>query len=137
MLATTETLFFGDVAISNWCESEGVLGPANLRVSQVSYVKRYVQKLHGVGEVQLQYCYRANGHTEFRGYELFTGAIDNDRGSFIASINGYVDKDSRIIRAELEVNSGSGSADLHAVSGLGSYLITDSGYCSYECTLLV
>lgn len=106
-------------------------------ISQISYMKRYMHRLRGVGEVQLQYGYRANGHIEFRGCELFTGSVDDNRGSFVASISGYVEKDCNIVRGELKVNSGSGSNDLHAISRLESYIITNDGTCSYEYTLLV
>ena len=131
----SEYTLHGIAAISNYAESEGILGPDGLRVSQVTYVKTYMlETFRGVGEVQLQYSYLRNGQVNFSGFELFSGGVNDNKGSLILSVSGSVNPDNGDVSAKQLLSYGAGSSELFAYSGEGSYVIKDK-QCSFEFTL--
>jgi len=132
----TDNFLHGSAVISNHSQTEGVLGADGLRISQVSYVKSYLNKsIRGVGEVQLQYRYRMNGETDLVGFELFSGAIGERNGSLIFELTGTINSESGVVSIEKNLKYGSGSAEFYACSGKGSYEIAKDGRCSFELTL--
>ena len=136
MQSVTDNFLHGSVAISNYSQTEGVLGADGLRISQVSYVKSYLDKsIRGVGEVQLQYRHRMNDEIDLVGFELFSGAIAQRNGSLIFELMGTINSESRVVSIEQNLKRGSGSAELFTCSGKGSYVIVKDGNCSYELTL--
>ena len=136
MQLVTDSFLHGSAAISNYSESEGILGPDGLRISQVSYVKRYLQKgIMGTGELQLQYCYTTDDEITFVGYELFSGGISDRRGSFILDTAGSVNIESGVISANQSLSKGSCSTEFMGFTGKGSYVVAKNGYCSFEFTI--
>ena len=136
MQLVTDNYLHGSVAISNYSQTEGVLGADGLRISQVSYVKSYLDKsIRGVGEVQLQYRHRLNGEIDLIGFELFSGSIARRNGSLIFELTGTINSESGVVSIEQNLEQGSGSAELFNCSGKGSYVIVKDGKCSYELTL--
>jgi hypothetical protein len=136
MQVVSDNFIHGSAATSNFVESEGVLGADSLRISQVTYIKRYYQTaLMGVGEVQLQYRYTRDGKISFVGHELFSGGVGDRRGSFILDTVGTVNPDTGVISAEQYLVSESCSSEFAGVSGKGSYVVAKNGYCSFEYTI--
>lgn len=133
----SENTLHGIAVISNYTESDGILGPDGLRLSQVTYVKSYMHEvLRGVGEIQLTYSYLRNGQIDFTGFELFSGGIGDSKGSLILSVSGNINPDSGLVSAKQILSRGAGSSELYGYSGEGSYVIKDK-QCSFELTLLV
>ncbi len=136
MLANIDNGIHGTAIISSHHETDGVIGPDGLRVSQVTYVKSYALKLlRGVGEVRLQQCRLSDSSIHFTGYEIFSGAFDDRVGSFIATVSGSVDTATSVVTAKMIINEGSGSSQMYGLSGKGSYAIAKNNYCSFELML--
>jgi len=136
MQVVSDNFIHGSAATSNFVETEGILGADGLRISQVAYVKRYYQTgLMGVGEVQLQYRYTADGKITFVGHELFSGGVGDRRGSFILDTSGTVNPATGVISAEQSLVSESCSSEFAGVTGNGSYVVAKNGFCSFEYTI--
>jgi len=136
MQLVTDNFLHGSAATSNHSESEGVLGPDGLRISQVTYIKRYYQKgIMGIGEVQLQYRYTTKGDITFVGYELFSGGVGDRRGSFILDTTGYVNTTNGVVTANQLLKKENSSSEFIGFSGKGSYVIAKNGYCSFKFTI--
>ncbi len=119
--------------LSNWSETETALGPASIKLKQVTCAKRYVNaEMHGVGECCLSYSDLPGGGAEFTGYELFSGMLDSHRGSFVMQISGTVDLVTKVSEAEVIIHPGSGCDELHAISGAGSFVVSPNGLCNFE-----
>ncbi len=130
------SVFQGSALISSYAESEGVLGASGLRISHVTYVKRYIHRqIRGVGEVQLQYRYQRTGSIDCLGYELFSGEIGNSKGSLIFELTGFIEANTNLVSVTQYLTPGCGSDEFHAFSGEGSYIIAKEGNCSFEITL--
>jgi len=136
MQVVTDNFVHGSAPIYDHTETEGILGTDGLRISQVTFVKRYLyEAIRGVGEVQLQYRYSSNGEIGFVGYEMFSGGIGDRKGSLILDITGTVNSKNGVISANQILRPGSGSSEFMGYSGKGSYVIAKNGYCSFEFTL--
>ncbi len=136
MQIATDNLIHGTAVISNRSESYAILGLDNLQVLQVCYVKAYAHpRLRGVGEVRLQQTCLSDGSIRFCGYELFSGAFDDRVGSFVAGIKGSVDPRTQAVKADMIIETGSGSSQMYRLGGHGSYVIAGNGVCAFELTL--
>ena len=108
-------------------------GSSGIQVYSCKYIKNYkTADITGVGELHISCGLLSDGNTLFTGYELFSGAVSGYRGSFIMRVHGKFDSETGVASAEHVIEEGSGTDELWAIGGVGSYAVDRNGYCSFE-----
>jgi len=120
------------------CVGSKAYGPSGIQVYSSEYVKSYKSAdITGVGELRVSCCLLPNGNTGFTGYELFSGEVSGLRGCFIMQVLGKIDVKTDSASAEMIIEEGSGTDDLWAIGGAGSFVVAQNGYCSFELSFSV
>lgn len=135
----------GTTSVSNWVETQGVLGADNLHLVSLGFVKSYMnESIRGSGELQLQCVYYADGRISFTGYELFSGMIGDCRGTLVFDVSGSAEVhrsepkrhntllSDRQLDATVLFSKGAGTGELCGLRGSGSFVIARQSLCSFE-----
>lgn len=126
----------GSASQSASCVGTPAYGPSGIQVYNCEYTKSYkTTDITGVGEQHISCALLPAGNTGFTGYELFSGVVCGCRGSFIMRVHGKVELKTGASSAELIIEQGSGTDELWAISGAGSYVVASNGHCSFELNL--
>jgi hypothetical protein len=93
------------------------------KLTRVSATKSYQGDIEGEGKLEYLMMYRTAGSASFIGLERVTGSVGGRSGSFVIQHRGTFE--GGIAKVTLSVVPGSGTGDLHSMSGEGGF---DAGH---------
>ena len=93
------------------------------KLTRVSATKSYHGDIEGEGKLEYLMMYRTAGSASFIGLERVTGSVSGRSGSFVLQHRGAFE--GGIAKVTLSVVPGSGTGDLHSMSGEGGF---DAGH---------
>lgn len=97
--------------------SHELKGGAKISHTQANYTLS--GDLEGVSSVDYALTHLANGLVYFVGYEMIEGCLDGKDGTFTLHHEGTYNKESDVVRVDVNVVAGSGIAALSNIAGKG------------------
>ena len=122
----------GTYSVSKWEESPVRPDADGMRATRVSAEFLFTGGIEGVAHVEYLMFYTVfdeknmhNSQASYVGQIKIIGTVTGKIGSFALADFGRFK--SGLARSEVEIIIGSGTGELHSISGLGSYLSDSSG----------
>ena len=122
----------GAYSVSKWEESPIRPDADGLRATRVSAEFLFTGEIEGAAHVEYLMFYTVfdeqnmhNSQARYVGQIEIIGTVKGKTGSFALADSGSFE--GGLARSEVEIIIGSGTGELHSISGLGSYLADSSG----------
>jgi hypothetical protein len=109
----------GTFEVTSWNEEAYHEREGEPKLTRASGDQRFIGDIEGQGFVTWLMCYSPDGAARFVGLNRVEGRLAGRSGSFI--IESLGDHDGKSSKGSWAVVAGSGSADLAAISGTGSF----------------
>lgn len=81
-------VFSGRSQISGWDEKPSIEHDDGAKQSHAQMTQRYSGDVKGSGDIQYLMCYQSAGSTLFVGFEMVTGSLHRQSGSFVMQHTG-------------------------------------------------
>ena len=101
-----------------------------IRLTRAEVTQRFEGTVTGDGAVQWLMTYRPDGTARFVGLQRVDGSLEGKSGSFVMETSG--DFDGQVASWEAVVIPGSGTDDLHGLSGRGTFTAPHGSAASFE-----
>ncbi|MDX1395623.1 MAG: DUF3224 domain-containing protein [Gemmatimonadota bacterium] len=111
--------------VKSWDEEPYTEVEGGPKLTRASVVRAYRGDIEGDSRVEYLMTYRPDGSANFVGFERIIGAIEDREGSFVLQHTGTFEKG--VARAAFSVVQGSGTRDLHGLTGGGEF---ESGHAA-------
>ena len=122
----------GTYSVSQWEETPIRPDVDGMRATRVSAEFLFAGEIEGTAQVEYLMFYTAfdekdmhNSQARYVGHIKIVGNVKGKIGSFALTDSGSFE--SGFARSEVEIIIGSGTGELHSISGLGSYLADSNG----------
>jgi Protein of unknown function (DUF3224) len=109
----------GSFENTSWDEKSIEEREDGAKLTQAAVTQKFDGDIHGDGAAQWLMSYRSDGTAHFVGLQRVDGTIDGRKGSFVLETLG--DFDGKVASWTATVVPGSGTRELDALSGSGSF----------------
>jgi hypothetical protein len=105
--------------VQSWEENAYLELEGDAKLTRASVGQGFTGDLEGEGSVEWLMCYREDKTAEFVGLQRFVGRLGSRSGSFVMRTQGSFDGSEA--KGSLTVVAGSGTQELSAITGTGSF----------------
>ncbi|HEX5925214.1 MAG TPA: DUF3224 domain-containing protein [Baekduia sp.] len=105
--------------VQSWEENAYAELEGDAKLTRASVGQAFTGDLDGEGAVEWLMCYRQDKTAEFVGLQRFVGSLGGRSGSFVMRTEGSFDGSEA--KGSLAVVAGSGTEELSAITGTGSF----------------
>ena len=105
--------------VQSWEENAYLELEGDAKLTRASVGQGFTGDLEGEGSVEWLMCYREDKTAEFVGLQRFVGRLGSRSGSFVMRTQGSFDGSEA--KGSLTVVAGSGTQELSAITGAGSF----------------
>lgn len=105
--------------VQSWEENAYAELEGDAKLTRASVGQAFTGDLDGEGAVEWLMCYRQDKTAEFVGLQRFVGSLGGRSGSFVMRTEGSFDGSEA--KGSLTVVAGSGTEELSAITGTGSF----------------
>jgi len=123
----------GVFQITKWDESPYLENEDGSKQSHAKINQSYSGDIEGASELQYLMSYQSPSSAIFVGYEVLTGEIGGNSGSFIIQHNGTFE--NGVAKSTFQIVSGSGKEEFTGIEGNGSFESTENGQAKYTVAI--
>lgn len=129
----TQAQLTGTFQITNWQETPYIESDNGAKQSLAIITQQYSGDAQGTSELRYLMSYQPDGTAQFVGFETFNGTINGQAGTLVLQNQGQFV--AGVASSTFSIVAGSGTAELAAFKGSGSFTTAEHGQAAYQIIL--